>query len=225
MERTMLIVDDHVGVTTALTHLAAADGWTDVRVEHTLDGARAAVDRHRPHLASIDLTLGDDNGLALVRHLARQHPDVAVVVLTGSGTVENAVASLRSGARAFIPKSVAPSDLMAAIAAAERGERWLPPSLLGPVLDHLMDPPPPDEWAVLVGELSPREHEVLALMVTGLDRRQIAARLTISLDTVRTHVKNILAKLGVHSSLEAVSIGLRAGMHPDRPDRRADPAG
>ena len=215
MDRTLLIVDDHVGITTALAHLARSDGWTNVQVAHTIAGAKAAIERRRPQVASIDMDLGTEHGLSLVRHLDEHHPTVAVVVLTAAGTVENALAALRAGALALVPKSASPSDMLAAIAAAERGESWLPAHLLGPVLHQLLWPPPPDEWAALVGGLSPREHEVLGLMVTGLDRREIATRLTISLDTVRTHIKNILAKLGVHSALEAVSIGLRAGMRPE----------
>lgn len=215
MDRTLLIVDDHVGVTTAVAHLAESDGWTNVQVAHDIDAALARLDQRRPQVASIDVDLGPEDGLALVRHLSEHHPTVGVVVLTASGTVDAVVDALRSGALAVVPKSAPPSDVLAAFSAAERGESWLPQNLLRPVLHRLLWPPPPDEWESLVASLSPREHEVLALMVTGLDRREIAARLTISLDTVRTHIKNILAKLGVHSALEAVSIGLRAGMRPE----------
>ena len=77
-----------------------------------------------------------------------------------------------------------------------------------------MDPPPANDWEGLIETLSAREYAVLELMVAGLDRRAIAEELTISLNTVRTHVKNILAKLGVHASLEAVSFALRAGVRP-----------
>lgn len=215
MDRTLLIVDDHVGITTALAHLAAADGWTNVQVAHDISTAVARLEERRPQVASIDMDLGPEDGLSLVRHVADHHPTVGVVVLSAAGNVDNALAAFRSGAQALVPKSAPPSDMLAAFAAADRGESWLPTNLLGPVLHQLLWPPPPDEWESLVASLSPREHEVLTLMVTGLDRREMATRLTISLDTVRTHIKNILAKLGVHSALEAVSIGLRAGMRPE----------
>ncbi|HEX2577067.1 MAG TPA: LuxR C-terminal-related transcriptional regulator [Aquihabitans sp.] len=94
------------------------------------------------------------------------------------------------------------------------GHTFIPVELVGPVVDIFINPPPEDEWKQLVGALSDRERQVLELMVTGLDRREIAEALTISLNTVRTHVKNILARVGVHSSLEAVSLALRAGMRP-----------
>ena len=70
-------------------------------------------------------------------------------------------------------------------------------------------------WQEKVDRLTQREREVLELMVAGLDRAAIAERLYLSINTVRTHSKNILAKLGVHSSLEAVSVALRAGMRPE----------
>lgn len=95
--------------------------------------------------------------------------------------------------------------------------------MIGPVIDAVLHPPPASEWEELVAGLSAREYAVLELMVAGLDRREIAEELTISLNTVRTHVKNILARLGVHASLEAVSLALRAGVRP--PDHPNSPRG
>ena len=82
------------------------------------------------------------------------------------------------------------------------------------MLTALLEPAPPTEWQALVAGLTTREQEVLDLMVAGFDRPSIARQLGISVNTARTHSKNILGKLGVHSSLEAVSVALRAGMRP-----------
>ena len=82
------------------------------------------------------------------------------------------------------------------------------------VKSEALHPPPPTVWVELVDCLSDRERDVLALMVAGLDRRQIADELMISFNTVRTHVKHVLSKLGAHSTVEAISVALRAGIRP-----------
>jgi DNA-binding NarL/FixJ family response regulator len=214
MGRSLLVVDDHPGIASALTLLLDRATWGPILEAETRSEAIAVAERERPELVSVDLTLGDDDGVELVRQLREAHPHVVLVVLTASGTAEQAVRCLRAGATAFIPKSCQPDEIVTAIEAAAGGDTWLPPDLLGPVIALLLDPPPASEWEELVSTLSAREHAVLELMVAGLDRRAIADELVISLNTVRTHVKNILAKLGVHASLEAVSVALRAGMRP-----------
>lgn len=214
MGRSLLVVDDHPGIASALGFLLGDDSWGPVLVAEGRAEALDIAERVRPEVVTVDLTLGDDDGVELVRLLRAAHPHIVLVVLTASGTPANAVRCLRAGATAFIPKSCQPDEIVTAVEAAATGATWLPPDLLGPVIALLLDPPPPSEWEELVATLSPREHAVLELMVAGLDRRAIADELVISLNTVRTHVKNILAKLGVHASLEAVSVALRAGLRP-----------
>jgi DNA-binding NarL/FixJ family response regulator len=215
--RTLLVVDDHKGLADAIAHLVAADGWDEVHQAESTSGALELAARHRPDLVTVDLTLGREDGIDLLRRLRDDYPHLPLVVLTASGTVDRAVDSLRAGASGFVPKGSDPEHLLLALHAAVEGHTWLPLTLIGPVVRAILDPPPASEWEELVSSLSVREHEVLELMVAGLDRREIADRLTISLNTVRTHVKNILARLGVHSSLEAVSLALHAGMRPASP--------
>ncbi len=217
MGRSLLIVDDHEGVARALASMLAASGFDPVHVAHTAADALATCERERPSLLTVDLDLGDDDGLDLLAHLVRAHPSRPVVVLTASGTAEAAASSIRAGAAGFVPKSAPSEELVEALDAVAGGQMWLPPTLLGPVVKLLLEPAPPNDWEALIDSLSAREREVLQLMVRGLSRREIASTLYISLNTVRTHVKAILAKLGVHASLEAVSLALRAGMRPDGP--------
>ena len=214
VDRTLLVVDDHHGVADAVVHLLGADAWTDVHRAHDLATAADLAERRRPDLVTVDLEVGGADGLALVAHLAETRPHLPIVVLAADGSAARAVASLQAGAVAFVPKRSDTAQLSAAFAAVLAGHTWLPTDLLGPVIQELLHPPPPDEWQLLIGSLSRRELEVMELMVSGLNRREIAERLVISLNTVRTHVKNILTRLGVHTSLEAVSVALRAGMRP-----------
>lgn len=217
MGRSLLIVDDHEGVARALASLLEAAGYGPVHVAHNSGEAITLCDRERPDLVTVDLDLAGDDGLGLLRLLHRDHPNRPSIVLTATGTVDAAVAALKAGAAGFVPKSTSCDDLVQALEAAANGHLWLPVALIGPVVHQLLEPPPPNDWEALVDTLSAREQEVLQLMVRGLSRRDIASALFISLNTVRTHVKSILAKLGVHASLEAVSVALRAGMRPDGP--------
>ena len=214
MSSSILVVDRHEGVADALAHLFAGAGFEPVHVANHAPQALELVDRVRPGVVTVDVVAGDDDGPLLLARLRSRFPHLPVLVISGSGSVAAAMASLDAGADAFVPKSATPGDLVAAARAAAAGHTWLPVPMLAGVIHALRHPPPPSDWEVLVSSLSPREHEVLGLMVDGLGRREIADRLTISLNTVRTHVKNILAKLGVHASLEAVSLGLRAGLRP-----------
>ena len=110
------------------TLLLGRDGLgADPRGRDRTDAIELA-ERERPELVSVDLTLGDDDGVELVRQLREAHPHVVLVVLTASGTADNAVRCLRAGATAFIPKSCQPDEIVTAIEAAAEGHTWLPPA-------------------------------------------------------------------------------------------------
>lgn len=215
MSLSLLVVDDHEGVANALAELMRAAGCDPV---HIADSRRTAVDlarRERLDVATVDLDLGADDGLDLVAVLLEEHPHLPVLILSATSSPEVVVAALRAGTSGFVPKTASAEDLLAAIRAAAEGHTWLPVELIGPVIALMKEPEPPSDWELLVDTLSERERQVLGLMVDGLSRNEISTALSISLNTVRTHVKSILAKLGVHASLEAVSLALRAGIRPE----------
>lgn len=214
MQRSLLLVDDHPWLAEALAQYARDVGWGPVHVATTWSEGHALARRLRPDLVCVDLTLGDEGGLSLIRELRAEQPHLRMTVLTGDVSGARALECLAAGAAAFIPKSAQPEEILDALDAARIGHTWLPLELIGSVIDAALHPPPPTMWAELVACLSDREHDVLQLMVAGMDRRQIADELTISFNTVRTHVKNVLAKLGAHSTVEAVAVALQAGMEP-----------
>ncbi len=214
MARSLLIIDDHPWLAEAVGQLAVADGWTSFEVATSASQGQALARRLRPDLVSVDLTLGDEPGLPLIERILEDQPHQAVAVLTGNADGHRALECFAAGATAVIPKSATPEQIIEGFQAACDGQTWLPPALIGPVIDAALHPEPPTVWAELVASLSDRERDVLELMVAGLDRRQIAETLIISFNTVRTHVKNVLAKLGAHSTVEAVSVALRAGVQP-----------
>lgn len=121
------------------------------------------------------------------------------------------VPAIEAGVRGWIPRSASLSGLIEAIRCVVGGGTWLPPALLTDVLRELVwttAGDDPDD--VLVASLTPREREVLACLADGLGRREVAERLGMSTNTVRTHVQAILAKLGVTSALAAVAVARRA---------------
>jgi DNA-binding NarL/FixJ family response regulator len=134
-------------------------------------------------------------------------------VLTGVTALDQVVAVVRNGARAWLPKTVDIHHLVEVIRGVHRGHGWIPPELLGHVLRELTSAQPPAGMDALSG-LTVRERDVLQCAVDGLTRAQAARRLCLSPNTVRTHTQNMLSKLGMHSTLEAVSLALRSGMRP-----------
>lgn len=220
MSLSLLVVDDHEGVANALGELMRAAGCEPVHLADSIAEAVNLSRRERIDVATVDLELGGEDGLDLLAVLREERPHLPLLILSATSAPEVVVAALRAGASGFVPKTASSDDLIAAIRAAAEGHTWLPVELIGPVVALMKEPPAPSDWEILVDTLSEREHQVLGLMVDGLSRGEISTALSISLNTVRTHVKSILAKLGVHASLEAVSLALRAGIRPERADVR-----
>ena len=121
------------------------------------------------------------------------------------------VAALRSGARNWVPKSASVEMFLTAVRAILQGETWLPPAMLTEVLGLLLAEPA-GTTVEPIDTLTHRELDVLWCMIDGLDQAAIARRLFLSVNTVRTHRRRTLTKLGVHSSLEAVELARRAGL-------------
>ena len=187
----------------------------DVGTIGSLADADATIKALRPDVLVLDVEVRRENSLGLASSLRTELPGMATVVVTFRDDVETASAAVRAGALGFVVKDTEPSDLLVAIRAAARGEAWIQPRLLAPVLAELTRHPgtlSPDQQRL--ARLSEREHDVLGYMVRGYDRASIAAELYLSSNTVRTHTRNLLAKLDVRSSLEAVALALRAGMRP-----------
>lgn len=215
MPLSLLVVDDHEGVANALGELMRAAGCEPVHLADSIASAVAVARRERVDVVTIDLDLGGEDGMDLLGLLREEHPHLPLLVLSATSTPDVVAEALRAGSSGFVPKAASSDDLLAAIKAASEGHTWIPVELIGPVVEHLKEPVPPSDWEILIDTLSERERQVLGLMVDGLSRSEIGTTLSISLNTVRTHVKSILAKLGVHASLEAVSLALRAGIRPD----------
>lgn len=133
------------------------------------------------------------------------------IMLSDSSEPERIVAAIRAGASGWVRKDESYEQLLRIMRGTARGETWLPPAETGTVLRLLMraqDQTQQDH--MLLAGLTPREREILACLADGAERRDVAEQLHLSAHTVRTHLQNLMPKLGVHSTLEAVALSRRA---------------
>lgn len=219
MESTrVLIVDDHTLFAEALTvRLSSEPDLVVLPYAGDTRRALALVATEHPDVVVLDLMLGEESGLDLMDRIHERDSRVRVVVLTATSGVESIVEVLRHGAIGWLSKTEHVDRVIRVIRSAARRGGWIPPDLLGDVLRLLVRDPDPNDEARLLPTLTTREGEILQCMVDGRSRAEIADYLGLSANTVRTHVQNLLAKLGVHSGLEAITVAMRAGMRPFHP--------
>ncbi|WUI00784.1 response regulator transcription factor [Spirillospora sp. NBC_00431] len=212
----VLIVDDHALFAEALAaRLGREPDLVILPIADDVRRALALTATERPRVLVLDMTLGGESGLEVLDRVRESDPEVRVVMLTAMSDLDAMVRAIRRGAVGWLEKTES-ADLVAQVirSAARRGG-WIPPDVLGEVLRRLLrDGGAADDGSRLLAGLTPREREVLQCMVDGLGRAEIAERLGLSANTVRTHTQNLLAKLDLHSALEAITLAMRAGMRP-----------
>jgi DNA-binding NarL/FixJ family response regulator len=158
----------------------------------------------RPDCAFLDVHLAGIDGIEATRRIKERLPGCAVIVLSPNEDDALLVAAIEAGANGFLTKDCPLTDLIAAARSVLRGEVVVPPRLLPPLLSGLMrHRKEQDEAMRRLARLTRREREVLALLADGAGNDRIAEELVISPQTARTHVQNLITKLGVHSRLEA----------------------
>ncbi|MEU8923763.1 response regulator transcription factor [Kitasatospora sp. NPDC048545] len=155
------------------------------------------------------------DGITLLARLRRAHPGLRAVVLATADDPHRAARALHAGATGWVAKESSLARLLAVVRGVLRDETHLPPALLTGVIRELTTARRDrTESERLVDTLTPREKQILRCMVAGLGRQAVAERLYLSPHTVRTHMQNVLGKLGVHSTLAAVAVARRAGVSP-----------
>jgi DNA-binding NarL/FixJ family response regulator len=165
----------------------------------------------RPDVIVLDEGVAEPSLRDVAERLRHANPLVKLVVTSTESDPTVACECVRAGASALVTKVADLDEMVRAVRGAANGETWIPPRLLTAVLVELQtahDLPGED---VRLRRLTDRERQVLACMMAGLDRARIASEMILSINTVRTHTQNILSKLEVHSSLEAVGLALQLG--------------
>lgn len=182
----------------------------DIEVVGCASTGREAEERARqevPDVVLMDFGLPDQDGARTTRAIRAAAPDVKVVMLTSLVDDSVVLSAIDAGCSGYVTKDKQVSELVEAIRAAHAGEALIAPAMLVRLLPRLRR-----SYQGLGSDLTVREREVLALLAEGLPNKDIAGRLVVSLNTVRTHVQNILTKLQAHSKLEAVAVAAREGI-------------
>jgi DNA-binding NarL/FixJ family response regulator len=213
----VLIVDDHKLFAEAIRLTLERDGM-EVIIAFTGSDAREAARRELPDVVLLDIGLPHESGLSVGRDILAEHPEMKVLIVTSLEDERAVHEAVRSGFHGYLTKDTKLERFVGGIHAAVDGQLVLPQRLAQRRRANGMD----DDASLLASQLTPKEREVLGLLAEGANSAEIARRLQISPNTVRTHVQSILAKLQVHSRLEAVAFAARHGMaHPAVPELRA----
>jgi DNA-binding NarL/FixJ family response regulator len=198
--------DDHRVVRIGLQQLL--ETIDEVELVGAADGGEAAVAlcaETKPDVLLLDLAMPDLDGIGVTRQVARIAPDTKVIVFTAFGDREEVVAALDAGAVGYLLKDAEPAELGAAIRAAAQGEAPLAPKAAAALLEEL-------SRTQVRPELTVRERDVLALLVSGLSNKQIARQLGISEKTVKGHLTNLFQRIGVSDRTQAALWAERNGI-------------
>jgi len=224
MSLNILLIDDHTLFREGLEGLLSRRNINIVAaVGSGQEGLRLAAELN-PDVVLLDMRMPEMDGMDVLRQLRKSGFSNPVAMLTTSSDERDLVESLRSGAQGYLLKDMEPDQLVLALRDIVAGKTVVAPDL-APVLARVVQGEsisPPDESPF--AKLTPREIEILALLAEGQSNKVIARNLGISDGTVKLHVKSILRKLGVHSSVEAAVIAVEQGMRSTRGGDNGDGA-
>lgn len=198
----VVICDDHRLLLEALTTALAGQGYVVEAATTSPEDAVRAVSLADPDVLLMDVMFPDGSGVDTARRVMAEHPRTKVVLMTGTESVEPLTEALQIGVSGYVMKGQRIEAIVEALETAVRGGLSVDRQLLGRVRNAA---PVPRQRTPL-DQLTPREKYVFTLLANGMSTRQIVQRLGVSQSTVRTHIQNILSKLGVHTRLQAVAV-------------------
>jgi DNA-binding NarL/FixJ family response regulator len=198
----VLAVDDHPLLREGIAALIATE--EDMELIGEASNGREALDLFRklkPDITLMDLQMPEMSGIDAIGAIRGEFPDARIIVLTTQPGDVQVSRALKAGARAYLLKGMLRKELLDTIRAVHAGQKRLSPEVAAEIAEHATD-----------GTLTPREIEVLRLVAAGNANKEIGARLSLTEVTVKSHVKNILAKLGANDRTHAVTIALKRGI-------------
>jgi len=211
----VVLVDDHALCRTGLADLLRQRGGMEV-VAALGDLAQVAptLREQRPDLLVLDLRMPGTDGLTLLRSLRAEGIETPALILTMSDSEHDLAAALRAGARGYLLKDMEPQDVVQAIATAARGELVVAPAMTLKLAQLLQAGPRAGNRQDLIASLTERERQILDHLARGESNKTIARALDISHDTVKLHVRHILAKLNLSSRVEAAVFAVESRVGP-----------
>jgi DNA-binding NarL/FixJ family response regulator len=198
----VVIVDDHLALRRGMELLLRRAGHHVVGTADDAEAGGALILRRRPDVALVDLALPGMSGAELTRSLLKEDPDLRIVLYTGAADERQLLDALDAGAAGFALKSGDPEELEDAIRTVAAGGDYIDPRLT-PLLAKGANGK--------TKTLSPREREIMGLLSKGLSGEEVASQLYLSPETVRTHVRNAMGKLGAATRAHAVALALQHG--------------
>jgi DNA-binding NarL/FixJ family response regulator len=198
----VLSADDHALLREGIAALVGNQSDMELVAEAT--NGREAVElfrKHQPDVTLMDLQMPEMNGIDALSAIRGEFPEARIIVLTTYTGDVQVFRALKAGARAYLLKGLLRKELIETIRAVHAGQKRLAPEIAAEVAEHATD-----------DSLTPREIDVLRLIAGGNANKTIAAQLSLTEETVKGHVKNILAKLGANDRTHAVTIGLKRGI-------------
>ena len=198
----ILSVDDHPLLREGIAALIATQ--SDMKLVAEASTGREALEqfrKHRPDLTLMDLQMPDMNGVESMIAICSEFPEARIIVLTTYNGDVQILRALKAGARGYLLKGLLRKELLETIRAVHSGQKRIPAEVASQLADHAID-----------DTLTAREVAVLRLIACGNANKLIADQLSITEDTVKGHVKNILSKLGANDRTHAVTIALRRGI-------------
>ncbi len=197
----ILLVDDHIVLRMGLA--TATSGEPDMEVVADADNGADAIKAyraHRPDVVVLDLRMPGMNGIETIRGLRDEFGDPRVLVFSNYASGDEVYEALKAGACGFVVKEMALDRLLEAIRRVHRGEQYIPPEIATRMNGRVLS------------QLSPRELEVLRLVAKGLSNKEIGAALHVVEGTIKIHLTNILAKLGVSDRTQAILAAVKRGI-------------
>jgi DNA-binding NarL/FixJ family response regulator len=212
----VVLADDHALFRDGVASLLAAWGHEVVGSAGDGEQAVALVEALVPDVVLMDVSMPRLSGVEATRRLAASRPDVAIVMLTVSEDEADLFAAVKAGARGYLLKNLEADQLRGMLEAVARGEAAITPATAARILAELHRPDPGHGFGaghrLEPDRLTERERDVLTLVTAGLRNKEIAARLGISENTVKYHLKNILEKLHAGSRTEVATLAVRQGL-------------
>jgi DNA-binding NarL/FixJ family response regulator len=198
----VLTVDDHALLREGIAALVNAE--SDMKIVAEATNGQEAIEKfrlHRPDVTLMDLQMPALNGIEAIIGIRSEFPNARIIVLTTYAGDVQVLRALKAGARGYILKGHVRRELLDTIRAVHAGQKRIPPEVAAELAEHAAD-----------DDLTVREIDVLRLIAAGNANKEIAGQLSIAEDTVKSHVTNILAKLGANDRTHAVTIGLKRGI-------------
>lgn len=198
----VLVVDDHPLLRDGIAALIGSE--EDMELIGEASNGREAIElfrKYQPDITLMDLQMPEMNGIDAIGAIRGEFREARIIVLTTHPGDVQVSRALRAGARAYLMKGELRKELLETIRAVHAGQKRLSPEIAAEIAEHATD-----------GTLTPREIEVLRLVAAGNANKEIGAQLSLTEVTVKSHVKNVLAKLGANDRTHAVTIALKRGI-------------